>query len=609
MKKDTKSEKGKKRMSVRKMVLLVCVGMSMVGVMTIGGVGISGMLRMQNIAMREYEDAADQGYNDQIKAQVETAVSVLQTYSDMADKGEMTEEEAKESAKEVVRGMRYGEDLDGDGIGDGYFWIDDTDYNLVMHPILTDKEGTNRKNLEDQNGVMIIQNILKSASEGGGYNEFYFTKSDGKTVAPKIAYSQGFDKWNWVVTTGNYVDDIEEAKAYANGYIRGIYYQNIYIQSAITVLMCIICIILSRRAARRILKPIQSVSDNLTKFADGDLQFEVSQDVLAMPDEMGELGRSMEHLQKSMDHIVGEIKSSSDQIATAGHNVNEMAARSNQVSDGISQAVDGISKGAVSQAEEIENATREVETMDEVLGKMNEELEQIRNLSQEMKQAGQNSADIMQELNASNDQTTTAIRQVAGQIQKTYDSVQKIKDATELITNIASQTNLLSLNANIEAARAGEAGKGFAVVADEIKKLAEQSSESAASIEEIINTLIQESEEMVEIMGNVSSLTAEQQEKLQETREKFRIVNERIITTEQDIAKVKERADVCDESKNRVNDVVSNLSAISEENAASTQETNASMQDLDSNISGLAASAKSLDEIAEQLKEAIGFFR
>lgn len=102
--------------------------------------------------------------------------------------------------------MRYRED------GSGYFWIDDTNYNLVMHPILTEQEGTNRYNLEDQNGVMIIQEIMGTVrgEDKGGFNEFYFTKSDGTTVAPKIAYSEIFTPWNWVVSTGNYVDEMQQ---------------------------------------------------------------------------------------------------------------------------------------------------------------------------------------------------------------------------------------------------------------------------------------------------------------------------------------------------------------------------------------------------------------
>ena len=100
--------------------------------------------------------------------------------------------------------MRYRDD------GSGYIWIDGEDHVLVMHPILTEQEGTNRYDLTDQNGVKVTQSIVNVAKSGGGYNEFYFTKSDGVTVAPKIAYCEMFSPWGWAVATGNYVDEMNE---------------------------------------------------------------------------------------------------------------------------------------------------------------------------------------------------------------------------------------------------------------------------------------------------------------------------------------------------------------------------------------------------------------
>ena len=115
--------------------------------------------------------------------------------------------------------MRYREDASG------YFWIDDTDYILVMHPILADQEGAYRFELEDPSGVVVIQQIMKTcqSEEKGGFNEFYFTKSDGVTVAPKVAYSQIFEPWGWVVSTGNYVDDMEKDMAEVKAYLQKSY--------------------------------------------------------------------------------------------------------------------------------------------------------------------------------------------------------------------------------------------------------------------------------------------------------------------------------------------------------------------------------------------------
>ena len=168
----------------------------------LGTLAIYSSRSSSNLAIREYRQAMNEGYNAEIKSEVQTVIQVLQTEYNTIGQNGITEEQAKENAKEIVRGMRYRDDASG------YFWIDDTDYTLVMHPILPDQEGSNRYELEDKNGVMIIQEIMKVAEAGGGYNEFYFTKSDGTTIAPKVAYSQEFEPWGWVVSTGNYVDDM-----------------------------------------------------------------------------------------------------------------------------------------------------------------------------------------------------------------------------------------------------------------------------------------------------------------------------------------------------------------------------------------------------------------
>ncbi len=154
-----------------------------------------------------YADTATEGYKTEIKSQVQASIAVVQGFYDQYKAGTYTEQQAKDLAKETVRQMRYRDD------GSGYMWIDDTDYTLVMHPILKENEGTNRYELADQNGVKIIQNIMKSAQDGGGYNSFYFTKADGVTVAEKLAYSQEFTPWKWVITTGNYIDDMDAQMA------------------------------------------------------------------------------------------------------------------------------------------------------------------------------------------------------------------------------------------------------------------------------------------------------------------------------------------------------------------------------------------------------------
>lgn len=183
-----------------------------------------------------------------------------------------------------------------------------------------------------------------------------------------------------------------------------------------------------------------------------------------------------------------------------------------------------------------------------------------------------------------------------------------IHAAVELITSIASQTSLLALNASIEAARAGEHGKGFAVVASEIQKLAEQSNESAEKIKDIIRDLLSESEQTVNVMHEVEDIVAQQQEKLEETKTKFVSVADGVNASRSETEAIQSHTQVCDQSRARIIDAVQNLSAISQENAASTEQTTASMAGLNEAIRQLSVAAKELQGLSEDLEKDMSFF-
>ena len=174
---------------------------------------------------------------------------------------------------------------------------------------------------------------------------------------------------------------------------------------------------------------------------------------------------------------------------------------------------------------------------------------------------------------------------------------------------MASQTSLLSLNASIESARAGEAGKGFAVVASEIQKLSSQSDSTASKIQEIITDLQNDSKETLEVMRSTEVLVREQYEKLAATKERFKEVGNGINVSKHGTDVIKGNAQVCDSSRVTVVDVISNLSAISEENAASTQQTTSSMQELNATINILAETAAKVKEVSDQLNEDMKYFK
>lgn len=229
---------------------------------------------------------------------------------------------------------------------------------------------------------------------------------------------------------------------------------------------------------------------------------------------------------------------------------------------------------------------------------MDADIMELDSTSLHMKQASDEAAAILNELSSSNNHMTAGIHRIAQQITKTNDSVKEIESAASLISSIANQTNLLSLNASIEAARAGEAGKGFAVVASEIQLLADQSNKSADSIFKIITNLINEFKETLDTMMQVETATKEQNQKFTDTQRQFEIVKEGITQSRDKTAVIKSAIGECNQVRNTVSEIMLNLSAISEENAASATETATAMQQLNTTISELLQESQKLLKIS-----------
>ena len=347
----------------------------------------------------------------------------------------------------------------------------------------------------------------------------------------------------------------------------------------------------------------------LAALSQGQLNVTIDERILKRKDEIGRMGVAIQALLDKLREIVGQLKQSSNTLYTSGNSLDEMAGQTSAAADEIGRAVEDISKGAVSQAEEIESASQEIATMGEVIEDIVHSVGSLTNTSENMTVAGNASQATMKELSESNDRTTAAIARIGEQIRSTNASIEKIGAAATLITSIADQTSLLSLNASIESARAGEAGRGFAVVAGEIQKLAVQSDEAAAEIQQIIDTLLAESEQTMAVMEQAESLVAEQQQKLDATKQRFSEVNDGITVSREGTDVIRGNAGSCNRARTQVVDVISNLSAISQENAASAQETTASMEELNATINMLAEAAGNLKVLSEQLNEEMDFFQ
>ena len=383
-------------------------------------------------------------------------------------------------------------------------------------------------------------------------------------------------------------------------------------KSSAVFLMALIIMAMASIAAwitsRSVAVSVRGTEKVIGALADGNLTLDVEEKLLGRNDEIGDMARSVEKLRQELFEIISDIKKSSGILNASGESLSQMAENSSATTNEMSKVIEDLSKGAVSQAEEIEEASVHIGEMGQVIEEIVSNVDGLDHTSVKMKNASDESSVIIRQLSESNDRTTQAINRISRQIEATNDSVQMIHAAVELITSIASQTSLLALNASIEAARAGEHGKGFAVVASEIQKLAEQSNESAEKIKDIIRDLLSESEQTVNVMHEVEDIVAQQQEKLEETKTKFVSVADGVNASRSETEAIQSHTQVCDQSRARIIDAVQNLSAISQENAASTEQTTASMAGLNEAIRQLSVAAKELQGLSEDLEKDMSFF-
>ena len=368
--------------------------------------------------------------------------------------------------------------------------------------------------------------------------------------------------------------------------------------------------IMGFRLAAIIVKPIEKATKMIVKIS--ELDFTDRENLQASlnrrKDETGVMAKAIGTLRKELADVIRSITGQSVELHDASNAMNNSAYETSQSVDQVEKAINEIAQGATSQAQETQTATENVILMGNMIEETNNEVEKLRNNARSMRDSGDKALNILAELNNINQKTKEAIQTIYEQTNMTNESALKIKEATDIITDIAEETNLLSLNASIEAARAGEQGRGFAVVASQIQKLAEQSNDSARQIADIINLLITDSEKTVETMEDVKAVIEQQNEHVINTGKAFMEVKTGIDSSVESVREITAKTKQLDDARVKVVDVVQNLTAIAEENAASTEETSASASEVGAIMGTISDNAQQLNTIADELKNSIKQF-
>lgn len=368
----------------------------------------------------------------------------------------------------------------------------------------------------------------------------------------------------------------------------------------------VLVVILTLFVIASVQRSIKRFKETLTQISEGRIMVKAQTD---NKDEFDTFGKSLNSMTDKLSVVIGNVKNYGLELNKSGTELKEMSENSERTSEHIDAAISEIAQGATNQARDVETSTGEIGNLGELMDLMDADIMELDKTSLHMKQASDEAVAILNELSNSNSHMTAGVHRISEQIAKTNDSVKEIESAASLISSIANKTNLLSLNASIEAARAGEAGKGFAVVASEIQQLADQSNKSADSIFGIITNLISEFKETLDTMMEVEVATNEQNQKFMNTQKQFEIVNEGIAQSRDKTAVIKNAIGECNRVRNAVSEIMLNLSAISEENAASATETATAMQQLNTTISELLRESQKLLTISSQLDQDMTFFQ
>lgn len=384
--------------------------------------------------------------------------------------------------------------------------------------------------------------------------------------------------------------------------------KNVMVAGSVVVLIILVCA--GCIVIRNLVKPLHVLTGVVDKIAELDFTKDAIEEKLASrKDEIGLISKSINNLHSELTDIISIIQKQGEKLSDSNEKFTKGFSEIVESVDNINVAVEEIATGSTAQAQDTSAASDNVANIGNAIEANGLSVSTLENSITRMDGLAAESEEMLVSLVEMNNKTSDTIGVVTEQTDRTNESAQNISNAVTVIQDIAAQTNLLSLNASIEAARAGESGRGFAVVAEQIRKLAEDSAESATEIENIVRELMGNSKDSVEKMQELSRDSSVQADKLNRTKESFYELKKEINEVSSASKEIFDQTVVIEELKKGVNDVIEQLASVAQENAASTEETSASMQSLANNVDLCKEESAILNDLSKNINEQTSRFK
>lgn len=501
-----------------------------------------GMRQIKQKSLDTLETSIRENYDVTIKDQVGVVMSLLSEINDQYKAGVFASlDEAKTVAAEEVRQMRYGDS--------GYFWVDTSNgTNVVL--LGGDSEGTNRMETTDGNGYQMVKEIIRVAvEEGGGYVDYVYPKEGETESSPKRSYSEYFEPFDWVVGTGNYTDYIDDEIAAREDELAK------YVTTRMTALigaclgLLLIVGVLVTMIALDIIHSVRNISASINVIAGGDFVQKVPKKLVNRKDDFGNLAKTLEGMRHSLRGLLAQVKNESVNIDNVVESIDANVFTLNSEIEDVSattQELAASTEETAASADQINSMTQQIDdAAREIATRAQDGATEAEDIHKRASQSKTNAVENRQKM----EQMLAEIRSSLQKALEDAKVVEKIGILADSILNITGQTNLLALNASIEAARAGDAGRGFAVVAEEIRVLAEQSQEAVANIQAV-------TENVSSAVGNLAK----------DSNRLLDYVDQDVV---ENFALFEQMADDYNADATKVNELVSDFSATSEELLAS----------------------------------------